>query len=85
MVTIVFTRVADEISEDLGFLQELILRMQDGAVSASGVVRFPRVEGAAVRQLVVWVVAVVEGEAADVVLGSMTKLNCFILQSSSPV
>ena len=59
--------------------------MQDGAVSTSGIIRLPGIDGTAVRQLVVGVVTVVEGEVADVVLGSMTKLDCFILQSSSPV
>ena len=46
--------------------------MQDGPVSASGIIHFPRVEGAAVRQLVVGVVGVVEDEAAQVVLGPVT-------------
>ena len=53
--TNVLTRVANEISEYLGLLEELVLRVQDGAVSGSapGVVHFPRVEGATVRQLVI--------------------------------
>ena len=55
METNVLTRVANKISEYLGLLEELVLRVQDGAVSgsASGVVHFPRVEGAAVGQLVI--------------------------------
>ena len=51
--------------------------MQDGAVTAG--VGSPRVYGVVVR------VVGGEGDVSQVVLGSVTELNCFILQSPTPV
>lgn len=75
----ILTSVVYEVCQNLGFLEELILCVQDGAVSVSAGVASPGIDGAGI--------AVVEGEGAigEVVLRPVPELNCLVLQSSTPV